>query len=186
MRTQDTVLIVLAAGLSRRFGQADKLLADMGGHPLATHIIAAVASIDFQQRLAVVSNGLVKGLFLDAGYEIVENAIAEQGQATSIAMGVLRALNSAPKAICIALADMPFVPEQHFQALIEGCDNHDIMMSQCGGQYMPPAVFSGQYIDPLTQLSGDRGALASIDPGVIRSRVLKKRFARDIDLPQDI
>ena len=53
-----TALILLAAGLSERFGDEDKLLALLNGKPIIQHAIEAAKGINYRHRLAVVSKKL--------------------------------------------------------------------------------------------------------------------------------
>ena len=46
--------VVVAAGRSARFGEADKLLADLGGRPLIAWSLAALAAARSVQRIAIV------------------------------------------------------------------------------------------------------------------------------------
>src|SRR3546814_8328797 len=42
IKAENTVLLLLAAGRSQRFGDADKLEQDYLGHPLAFHVVTAL------------------------------------------------------------------------------------------------------------------------------------------------
>ena len=55
MKAEDCILVVLAAGLSVRFGEADKLMAELNGKPVLRHVIDNMASLPFAARFAVVS-----------------------------------------------------------------------------------------------------------------------------------
>ena len=47
--------VLLAAGRSARFGEADKLAADLNGKPVALHAAEALAGIGLGQLIAVTS-----------------------------------------------------------------------------------------------------------------------------------
>ncbi|RMD92487.1 MAG: nucleotidyltransferase family protein, partial [Alphaproteobacteria bacterium] len=63
-----TVGILLAAGASRRFGDADKLLAEARGRPLVSHAARALADV-LPERVAVVSSAEVGAVL--AGFRLV-------------------------------------------------------------------------------------------------------------------
>ena len=54
MRAEDTVLILLAAGRSQRFGDADKLAQEFLHKPVAYHVVTALEAIPFLGRVAVI------------------------------------------------------------------------------------------------------------------------------------
>src|SRR3546814_19301678 len=55
IKAENTVLPLLAAGRSQRFGDADKLEQDYLGHPLAFHLVTALDGVPFRKRVAIVS-----------------------------------------------------------------------------------------------------------------------------------
>ena len=48
-----TAIVLLASGLSRRYGRRDKLLANLGGKPLLEHSARVVAGVQALTRVAV-------------------------------------------------------------------------------------------------------------------------------------
>ena len=49
--------LVLAAGQSRRFGAANKLLADLAGMPVLAHILTSLSGSAFDDIVVVASDG---------------------------------------------------------------------------------------------------------------------------------
>jgi len=153
----DITVVVLAAGLSQRFGTADKLLAPLRGKPLAAHVADLLGPWPFRQRLAVCGTAGVADLFRERGFTIVENPSPEQGQGASLALGLAAA--EAP-GILVCLADMPLVTAHHLEALCNHFDpGHGIwaVASVGNGQPGPPAVFARDHLAGL-DLAGDHGA----------------------------
>ena len=82
--------IVLAAGASRRFGPADKLMADINGVPLLSMVLQRFNRDIFAETIVVIdpTNAPVKTLVANHGCQIAENETAKDGMGGSIAAGV--------------------------------------------------------------------------------------------------
>ncbi len=156
----EVAAILLAAGLSQRFGSA-KLSAPFGGRPLALHAARMLAQFRFGQLICVWSKatGPVAEAIAARGYRMVEQQTPELGLGASVASGVRAALSARPRAILVALADMPLVSRAHIARLLGAfSDERDILASSSDRTVMPPALFGGQQFQDLLDLSGDRGA----------------------------
>ncbi len=176
--SEDTACILLAAGQSRRFGNANKLHAPLKGKPLALHAAQTLGSIAFAQHIAVV-NAETSELFARP-FQIALNHAPECGMAQSIAIGIEAAREAQAKAVLIALADMPWVPRDHFQALLNALDGHGeiaAVATEYGGRAQVPAVFAMHVAVRLIGLGGDRGARDMLQSA--------KRVACDSDLLAD-
>lgn len=154
--------VVLAAGLSRRFGPGDKLAQIVEGKPLALHIAETLASMDFATRIAVCStrSGTLPDALADLGFEIVVNPSPEAGQGSSLALAIKSALAAKANGALVTLADMPFVSRRHLDAMIARwhLDLESIVASVAIPYFGPPALFPSSRFAELTALSGDRGA----------------------------
>ena len=157
---EDTVLILLAAGASRRFGAADKLSADVEGRPLGLHVVAALADMPFRCRLAVVDGCRLD--FAAHGYRVIRNDDAGSGMAGSIRLGVAQAKAEGAAAVLIVLADMPRVTAAHVARVFAAAEDGMVVASSDGVRPMPPALFGADRFDALLALEGDAGARAMI------------------------
>jgi molybdenum cofactor cytidylyltransferase len=144
-------LVLLAAGRGERFG-GGKLAADLRGLPLGLHAARLVAGFGFAQLLVVTATGGPD--YGGMGYQVIVNPAPEQGQASSVRLGIATVC---AKACLIALADMPFVTDAHIRALLAGFDG-DRIASSCEGRVMPPALFGAAHYQALMALEGDQGA----------------------------
>ena len=72
-------LVVLAAGASRRFGAANKLLQLLDGKPLLCHTLELAAALPVMQRAAVCSVETAP-LAKAAGFTVLLNPQPELGQ----------------------------------------------------------------------------------------------------------
>lgn len=195
MSAEDCALIMLASGLSERFGTADKLLAKLAGRAVIDHTIENIAPIGFGSKIAVIGarqnhNAPLRGKLKQAEYKIIENPAPETGQGRSLALGVRTASGAGFKRACIVLADMPFVPAAHFTALLKLSQTSDQVVTQTDidGQSvtLPPCVFSGQALLRLSTASGDRGARAYLQRKDMLCQPLSSWRARDIDTLEDL
>lgn len=173
--------VLLAAGLSSRFGQADKLLAPLDGLALAQHAAGALTQLPLHARLVVT-----RDVGMDwPGFGIVANDRPEAGLSRSLALGVTAARALDAEAVLVALADMPFVPAAHFVALIGRFSGPaSLVASMAGADPMPPALFGSDWFGELESLRGDRGARA-----LLRNADLVRAPAQwlvDIDRPEDL
>lgn len=175
------IAVVLAAGLSQRFG-ADKLVHPLEGKPLGAHIATTLAGLDVAHRIAVCpKNAERRALFAAQGFEIVENPDPGRGMASSLALGAQRALELDAARMLVCLADMPFVTSAHLRRLIAA--QGDIVATEADGTRSPPAVFSQAVLPALTQLTGDGGARHLLrDAVVVR---VPPTMLRDFDRPSD-
>ena len=151
-------VVLLAAGLSRRFGPGDKLLAEIDGKPVAVHAADMLAGIGFGSLIAVCGSEPVADLLGERGFAIVRNDRPDKGQSRSIRLGVEAA--SENDAILICLADMPFVSAGHYRRLLTAHEPGRVAASMAHGIAQPPALFDRTQYDLLLALSGDQGAKA--------------------------
>ncbi|WP_017931069.1 nucleotidyltransferase family protein [Robiginitomaculum antarcticum] len=177
-----TALIVLAAGLSRRFGTDDKLLASLNGKSLAQHVIDTLAPFEFSARYVVTGPDTHQRAALFKGYRIVINDAPEDGQWGSIRLGAKAALSHGADRALITLSDMPLVPSAHYRDVLK-CKRS--AMTSVGGVPQPPALFT----------ANDLPALATLEPGQNGKDVFAKPpemialdayYAGDVDTRDDL
>jgi molybdenum cofactor cytidylyltransferase len=178
---EDTVLILLAAGRSSRFPHGNKLEAEFLGKPVGLHVVTALESMPFKDRVVVTD-----GCALDfPGYHRVHNAHPEHGLSRSVRMGVESAKTQGAKAVLIALADMPRVTTAHIYRLLDAADSDDaVVASSDGVQPRPPALFAAGRFDFLLTLEGDTGARELVLAG--KHVVTAPAELIDIDTPEDL
>lgn len=178
-----TVLILLAAGRSERFGDVDKLTQDFLGKPLAFHVVTTLESVPFQERI-VVKNGTDLD-FGKRGYRVIHNDRPETGMSSSVKLGVACAQGMGADAVMIALADMPRVTAAHVFRLLDAANGVDaVVASSDGVKPCPPAVFGADRFPALLMLEGDKGARAMIAGG--KHVIATAQELLDIDRPEDL
>jgi len=173
-------LVLLAGGQSARFG-GPKLIAPLGGKPLALHAAGMLATLPFATRFAVIGPDVPD--LAAFGYQTVPLTPPGAPQARSLALGVAAAQAAGARAVLVALADMPLVPAAHIHALVRQFDG-DRIATEAGGVTMPPAIFGAAHFAALTTLDGDRGGAARLKEAP--TVPLDPRLALDVDHPEDL
>ena len=180
---EKTILVLLAAGASTRFGDEDKLDEDFLGRPLGLHVAVALEDMPFQDRIAVVDSCRID--YGQHGYRVLHNPDARRGMASSLAMGVACATEHGADAVLIALADMPRVTAAHIYRLFEASTGADTVVASSDGTHpMPPGLFGAGRFQFLASLQGSEGARDLIRAG--RHVVTAPAELIDIDTPADL
>jgi molybdenum cofactor cytidylyltransferase len=183
-RIEDSAVVLLAAGLSRRYG-ADKLLADFRDKPLGRHAAETISALPFAQRIAVCRTGddALVAILAGLGFKVVCNPDPARGQASSLAIGVAAA--GQPEALVVCLADMPLIDPGHLLTLMARLTPGGMVASVAGPDEppTPPAAFSRTWLPELLRIDGDKGAR-----GLLRSAervVAPAGTLMDFDTPED-
>lgn len=154
------MLALLAAGQSSRFGEADKIAAVLGDRMLGLYAAETAAAIPFACKLVIGSpEHDCAAQWRHLGYKIIANENAGRGQASSVRLAAAQAIEKGASALCILLADMPFVTREHLDRLIAAFEQSGgTVASARNGHAMPPAVFPAGKLAALLALDGDSGA----------------------------
>jgi molybdenum cofactor cytidylyltransferase len=174
--------LLLAAGRSTRFGDADKLAASLDGKPLLDHAASALRSVSLPLAFAVRPAGGVPC----HGFATVTVERPDAGLGHSLAVGTRAARLAGAEAVLIALGDMPFVPPSHLAALAVSARSPDILIASTadGKHPCPPALIGSHWFAELETLDADAGARALLARG--RLVTLPPEMLRDIDTPADL
>ena len=190
MRTERIAAVLLAAGMSSRFGEDDKLMADLKGKPVVAHTLEAVASLAFAELVAVtrpIANAAAIHRKLERrGYSILVNDKPEEGLASSIVLAVNHVMPiKRCRGILICLADMPYVPQSHYNRICMAAEDvRSVVASTDGFSPSPPAFIGRKHFAELLTLRGDQGARALLSRGLqIEAR---SSSLVDIDTPDDL
>lgn len=157
--------IVLAAGSSRRFGEQNKLLADLSGKPLLQHCLQLVAQGDFERRLLVLGHqqAALQEQMMPAlegcGVEFIYNRAHRQGMASSLAAAIAE-LGAEVSGAMILLADMPRLQPGHIHSLLTAfrdSGGSSIVAPFCGERRGNPVIWPRDLFPALQSLTGDVG-----------------------------
>jgi molybdenum cofactor cytidylyltransferase len=175
--------LVLAAGASRRFGSADKLLAPLRGRPLAAHAAAAARASAVGRWLAVTAVPDVAALF--GGFEIVT---VPRGclKVESLRAGMARLMEAPPDGVAVVLGDMPRVTAALIDAVVARAKTHGAAASLDGVRRSPPAAFLPAHFAALAAAEGDRGAGALLRALPQEALVPAAGLLDDVDTEGDL
>lgn len=168
--------ILLAAGSARRMG-SDKLLADLGGRPLAMHAFEVILAAGFARPIVAVVPGSPVAEWVGADARVVESIDHALGMGHSVAA----AIHAVPEdwtAAIICLADMPFVRSETLRMMASKATPDGIVRPSFDGRPGNPVLWGRIHFPALAALSGDRGGrdimtahppvlIACDDPGVM-------------------
>lgn len=181
--------VVLAAGESRRFGQA-KQLAVFAGETLV-HRAARVARACCGVNTAIVAGYRAQAVIQSANrqcqFTLINDRYAE-GMGSSIAL-VANTIGRAADALLLLLVDQPLITPGNLRSVISAWsgDAAEIVASSYGGVSGPPILLPSATYPELRRLSGDSGAKALLaDRRFTVTRVPLGRAGIDIDTPEDL
>ena len=190
MRTERIAAVILAAGISSRFGEDDKLMAELRGKPMIAHVLETVASLAFAELIAVVrpvdQAPVIHRKLERRGYTILVNDRPEDGLSGSIVRAVehVTPLRRC-RGILFCLGDMPDVPQTHYNRIcLAAEDVRSVVASTDGFSSSPPAFIGRKHFPELLSLRGDQGARALLSRGV-QIETMGANL-RDVDTPEDL
>ncbi len=159
--------ILLAAGFSRRFGSADKLLQLLpDGRPMALKSAENLIQV-IPTSIAVLrpENKELAEFLLNAGLEVVFCSKNDQEMADSLATAIRFSskFQAANDGFVIALADMPYIASVTINAVANKLSTGaSIVIPTYQGQRGHPVGFSAKFRNELENLHGDEGARSII------------------------
>ncbi|KQN91116.1 MobA [Sphingomonas sp. Leaf231] len=183
---EDTVLILLAAGRSERFGDvASKLDQPFLSRPLGLHVAVALEDMPFRERIVVVDGCTID--YAAHNFTVVHNDAPDRDMASSVRMGVDCARAHDARAVVIALGDMPRVTAAHIYRLFDAAkdlDDQAVVASSDGTTPRPPVLIGRGRFDEILAITGDQGARDMIQAG--RHVVANAAELIDVDTPADL
>jgi molybdenum cofactor cytidylyltransferase len=181
--------IVLAAGLSRRMGQA-KLLMPVGGRAIIRYVVESVLAGGVDSVWVVTGPDVEPIEAALAGFEvqIVVNPAPEEGQAGSVRAGIA-ALPPSVDAVLVALGDQPSLAPSIIPALLAArrASPKLIVAPRYRDGQGNPVLFKREIFPELLRLTGDLGARPIIqkEPARVEWVDLDLPMPPDVDTPDD-
>lgn len=183
--------LILAAGRSQRFGDADKLLTTLDGKPLIAHVLDTLQQTQAPPDRVVVcvaSNTTALTDYLchrQQAFTVCPNA--HLGMGSTLANAVSAHAHWPGWIIC--LADMPWIRVSTYQAIHSYTPPYGMLAPHWQGQRGHPVRFDQSWRDSLCQLHGDSGArqlLAQHHDQLALLTVEDPGITLDIDTPSDL
>ncbi|HSL57286.1 MAG TPA: NTP transferase domain-containing protein [Acidimicrobiales bacterium] len=177
------VAVVLAAGAGSRYvDDHHKLRADVRGTAVVTRAVAAAVAAGLE--VVVVVGAADVADLLPPGVEVVRNPRWDEGQATSLAVGIEAARGRGATAVVVGLGDQPFVPAEAWSAV--AASPAPLAVATFDGERRPPVRIHRSLWDALPT-EGDDGArvLMRRSPELV-SEVPCSGEPADIDTVEDL
>jgi molybdenum cofactor cytidylyltransferase len=154
--------VLLAAGASRRFGAANKLLVEIAGEPLIVRVVRRAFASRASEVVVVTGHdrARVEDALAGLGAAFVYNAEHERGLGSSIAAGI-EALRPGVAGALVCPADMPSLGPRLIDPLIDAFE-----ANRCGaivhptlpdGTQVNPVLWPRRYFTRLSALAGAEG-----------------------------
>lgn len=148
--------VILAAGVSRRYG-SPKQLAAIDGLTLLEHAVACARDAGLAPIIAVVPAWLDRSA-ARGGDDLrwIRNPFPERGLSLSLRLG-LGALDASVSAAVILLGDQPRMPPSTLVAVLAARGNRPVVAAEASGVLAPPVLLERSQFDLVAQLGGDIG-----------------------------
>lgn len=157
--------VLLAAGSSRRFGAANKLLAVLDDKPLVRHAAESLTAAGFAEIVVVTGPDAdeVRRVLEGLPVRFVHNERYLEGMGGSVATGI-RAVAPASEGALVALGDMPRLDPALLSALIEAFlregGNKIVFPCLPDGSQRNPVLWPRRLFAKVGALTGEMGAKA--------------------------
>jgi molybdenum cofactor cytidylyltransferase len=185
--------VLLAAGASKRFGENNKLLSDLGGKPLIRRVAEAVVCSGVE---IVVVTGcdrlLIEKALEGLPLRFAHNLNWESGMGSSIAVGIM-ALGQQTQGAFVVPGDLPFLTSDLIKDLMtvfmESREALITYPTTSKGKQRNPALWPRRFFPSLAALSGSLGAkqlLQNCEDAQKQARVFDESAYIDIDAPTDL
>ena len=178
--------VVLAAGMSRRYG-SPKQLAVLHGRTLLEHVIGVARAANLEPVMVVVPVWLLPPVGpLDAALRWIRNPFPERGMSLSLRLG-LAALGPETSAAVILLGDQPGMLASTIAAVVGARGNRPLVATLADGVLAPPVLIERTHFALADELAGDVGLreLLRANPDLVTA-VDVPTHAPDVDTPNDL
>ena len=181
--------VVLAAGLSRRMGQA-KLLMPVGGRAIVRYVVESVLAggVDLVWVVTGPDVEPIEAALAGLEVQIAVNPAPEAGQASSLRAGIA-ALPASVDAALIALGDQPSLAPSIIPALLAARRTSPklIVAPRYRDGQGNPVLFKREIFPELLRLTGDQGArpILQKEPARVEWVDLDLPMPPDVDTPDD-
>jgi len=190
--TARIVVVVLAAGESRRMRGANKLTLALEGVPVVARVVdAALASAATDVLVVTGCDAEAIAAALDRrAVRLAHNPNYAAGLGSSIAAGIA-ALPADTTCALLCLGDLPRLRAKHFDAVIRAFDptlGRTLCIPVYSGQRGHPVLFAAQHFAELRALdraTGAREILTRHPESIYEVPVDDPGITLDIDTPED-
>jgi molybdenum cofactor cytidylyltransferase len=183
--------VLLAAGLSRRMGERNKLLIEIEGEPLVRRTAKAYLAAGAEVHAVLGYEAEQVGAALrDLAVAFVLNPDYAQGQPTSVRAGI-DSLAGGYAAILVALADQAALTAEDISGLVNAfaADGSRILVPYHQGRRGNPVIFPASLIENMRHQGRNAVSRSFIDENpqlVYRYEAPNDHTVIDLDTPDDV
>ncbi len=184
------VVIILAAGQSRRMGPVNKLLQEIDGKAMVRHVVEAADASKAATTLVVTGHERDRITDELSGLDItlVHNPDFAEGLSASLKAGIA-GLDDAYDGFVVCLGDMPGISTQLLDDMMAAFDPDQgrlIIVPVFHGKRGNPVLFASRFRDAMAELGGDMGAkyLIGRNEDVVFELDAGDTVLLDIDTPE--
>jgi molybdenum cofactor cytidylyltransferase len=183
--------VVLASGMSLRFGKDNKLLAPFGQSTVVRRTVQAYLDGNLQPVLVVMGHQAGRVRTALAGLPVVDvyNPEFEQGQSRALVHGVTALPPLTPAAV-IGVADQPLLTGEVIRQLVMAyrTTRAPLVVPRYAGGRGNPVLFDRRLFAELLQVTGDQGGRPVLETHrqeIAWVDVPNVRAGADLDTPED-
>jgi len=191
----DIAGVLLAAGMSSRMGNSNKLLVEIDGMPMVRHAAQAMLAGGIEDLVVVTGHQArsIEAALSGLSLRFAHNPDFADGQSCSVAAGIAAMPASASGAL-IGLGDMPYLSADLVAEMVQdharlGDHNTRISFPVYEGRRGNPILWGSGFFKALQDLTGDIGGreiLAAYPAAVNSITWWDDSIHRDIDNPDDM
>ena len=191
----DIAGVLLAAGMSSRMGDSNKLLVEIDGMPMVRHAAQAMLAGGIEDLVVVTGHQApaIEAALSGLNLRFAHNPDFADGQSCSVAAGIAAMPASASGAL-IALGDMPYLSADLVAEMVQdharlGDHNTRISFPVYDGRRGNPVLWGSGFFKALQDLTGDIGGreILAAHPAAVNSITWRDdSIHRDIDNPDDM
>lgn len=187
--------IVLAAGMSVRFGTGTKALATLNGKPLVAHVLDALARSRVTEIIVVASDtqkDVTTAIMGDNSTRkrLVRLDPSVPSQMSRSLQAGINALGRDVDGALVCLADMPFITAELVDRIIDALTpNASAVVPTHNRQWGNPVLLARRIWPEIKRLSGDEGAkriLKAHPDHIVFVETESDLVFMDVDTPEDL
>jgi CTP:molybdopterin cytidylyltransferase MocA len=188
----DLVVLIPAAGASRRMRGTDKLLEEVGGEPILRRTARIAAETGGTVLVTLPDTGPLlparRAALAGLGVRILAVPDSHEGMAASLRAGAREIGNA--EGMMVLMPDMPDIDESDIRRLAEAFAADPARplraTTEDGAEAGHPVILPRRLMQEVAVLNGDRGARIVLEDETVRPCPLPGRHAvTDLDTPED-
>ena len=197
------IAVVLAAGLSRRMGEQNKLLLTIGSQTMIEKVVDTVLQSNVEETIVVLGHEAIKiqRVLRGKSVKMLKNTLYQFGMTTSIKAGI-QVASTDVAGYMIVLGDLAQIEVSELNLMIEAFgaaiedekqgqeeeEKTPIVIPTFEGKRGNPVIFSVHFREVIlkhSEMNGCKGIVEANEEQVIEVEMSQDHILKDIDTPED-